>query len=588
MKFRLWISPTRVFGLILISLLTGILPAYSGWQLFWSDEFNGSSINTNNWTFDIGGGGWGNSELEYYTSRPTNAFVTNGLLHIVARKESYLGSSYTSARLKTLGLFSQTYGRFEFYAKLPQSQGYWPALWLMPRDSVYGGWAASGEIDVMENRGSDAATVLGTIHFGAAYPNQAQSFGPAFTFAAGDSVTNFHLYALEWSSNAISWYVDSTLYETQTNWWSSSNPTNIAIHNPYPAPFNEPFYLIMNLAVGGNFGGNPNASTVFPGDMQIDYVRAYEWAGAPPPLKLRLALNGPPGTTTTVSDTNSGGVGLALDMVSGNGAAADFHGAAGSGVGGALNGNRALDFSSNGANQPGTPGPLAAATNAVLGFGSVSNFVVSLWIKQQAMMATGSNVGPRLFVLGAGAPSDTGAPNSLGLKFQTSSQLYFQLGGSITAVANFPSALPTNVWLFVAATYDGAKLTIYEGTETSSATVVSTMPAIASVNFGSSGALYIGNRQDRNRSFDGWMDDFRFYAGAGDAAFVESVRLQAANPPTAVSIQSSGTNVVLSWPNGTLLSATNPAGPWSVVNGATSPYTVAPTGSQQFYRTQVQ
>ena len=266
--------------LVVGALVAGFENARGDWQLVWSDEFGGNTVNTTNWTFEIGNGcpsncGWGNNELEYYTSRPQNVYVANGLLHIVAQKESYSGYNYTSAKLKTFGLFSQKYGRFEFYAKLPQGQGYWPALWMMPADSVYGGWAASGEIDVMENKGSNPTNVLGTLHFGAMYPNQTQSFGPSFRFNGGDSVTNFHLYALEWTTNAISWYVDDQLYETQTNWWSSSNPTNSNIRNPYPAPFDQPFYIIMNLAVGGNFGGNPDTNTVFPGEMQVDYVRAY-------------------------------------------------------------------------------------------------------------------------------------------------------------------------------------------------------------------------------------------------------------------------------------------------------------------------
>ena len=151
---------------------------------------------------------------------------------------------------------------------------------MMPRDSVYGGWAASGEIDILENKGNNPTNVLGTIHFGGMYPHQTQSFGPSFNFANGDSVTNFHLYALEWTSNSVSWFVDNQLYETQTSWWSSSNPTNTNIRNPYPAPFDQPFYIIMNLAVGGNFGGNPDGTTVFPGEMQVDYVRAYQSAPA--------------------------------------------------------------------------------------------------------------------------------------------------------------------------------------------------------------------------------------------------------------------------------------------------------------------
>ncbi|HEV2692360.1 MAG TPA: glycoside hydrolase family 2 TIM barrel-domain containing protein, partial [Verrucomicrobiae bacterium] len=276
-------SPSRIFHLCcLIALMLAGCPgnAHADWQLTWSDEFDGNSLNAGNWTFDLGNGsgGWGNNELENYTSRPENVYVTNGLLHIVARQENYGGQNYTSAKLKTLGLFSKKYGRFEFKAKLPSGQGYWPALWMMPKDEVYGTWAASGEIDITENKGNNPSNVLGTIHYGGMYPNNTHSSGPSFNFSSGDSVTNFHVYALEWTNNAIRWYVDNQLYETQTSWWSSSNPTNTNIRNPYPAPFDQSFYIIMNLAVGGNFGGNPDGTTVFPGEMQVDYVRVYDWA----------------------------------------------------------------------------------------------------------------------------------------------------------------------------------------------------------------------------------------------------------------------------------------------------------------------
>lgn len=261
-------------ALVLLLLLFSPSSANADWQFVWADEFDGTNINAAHWTFDTGNGrgGWGNNELEFYTSRPQNAYVSNGLLHIVALKETYSGQDYTSARLKTKGLFSRTYGRFEFRAKLPQGQGYWPALWLMPQASVYGGWAASGEIDVMENRGSTPDTVLGTIHFGGQWPSNTFSHGPAYTFPAGDSVTNFHTYAVDWTTNSLKWYVDNQLYETQTSWRSSGGS--------YPAPFDQPFYIIMNLAVGGKFGGDPDASTVFPGEVQVDYVRVYE--DAPP------------------------------------------------------------------------------------------------------------------------------------------------------------------------------------------------------------------------------------------------------------------------------------------------------------------
>lgn len=264
-----------VLAVVLAS--TGI--ARAGWNLVWSDEFDSSTINTNTWRFDTGNSrGWGNRELEYYTSRPENAFVSNGVLHIVALREPYNGFQFTSARIKSSGHFFKKYGRFEFRAKLPAGKGYWPALWMMPEDRVYGGWPASGEIDVMENRGSNTTMVLGTIHFGGPPRGHDQSHGPHFNFDNGDSVTNFHVYAVEWATNSIRWYVDDRLYETHTNWWSSSNRTNGAVRNPYPAPFDQPFYVIMNLAIGGNFGGNPDETTAFPGEMQVDYVRVYDWS----------------------------------------------------------------------------------------------------------------------------------------------------------------------------------------------------------------------------------------------------------------------------------------------------------------------
>ncbi len=294
----------------LVALILGVLAGapsqvQAAWQLVWNDEFNGTAVDTTKWTYDIGTGppypGWGNNELQYYTSRPQNVQVTNGLLHIIARKESYSGASYTSARLKTQGRFSRTYGRFTFRARLPRGQGYWPAFWLMPRDSIYGGWAASGEIDAMEVRGQDPSTVLGTIHFGGVWPENAQSYGPAFYFPSGDSAVNFHTYTLEWRTNWFRWYVDNTTYQVQTTWWSSGGA--------FPAPFDQPFFILMNLAVGGNFPGSPDASTVFPGEIQVDYVRIYSYTDTPPPplmfSSIRVAgdqltitgSNGPPQAT---------------------------------------------------------------------------------------------------------------------------------------------------------------------------------------------------------------------------------------------------------------------------------------------------
>jgi beta-glucanase (GH16 family) len=247
------------------------------WNIVWSDEFNGTSIDSNTWTFETGNNnGWGNNELEYYTSSAQNAYVSNGLLHIVALQQAMGGCDYTSARMKTEGLFSAEYGRFEWRASLPAGAGFWPALWMLGANISSVGWPACGEIDVMENKGSNLTQVQGSLHSGS---DETQ----VYTFTGG-SVTNFHNYLLEWTTNAISWYVDGLLYETQTNWSDSAGT--------YPFPFNQPFFIIMNLAVGGDFLGNPstntiNANSTFPGQMLVDYVRFYNLTA---PLQLTASL----------------------------------------------------------------------------------------------------------------------------------------------------------------------------------------------------------------------------------------------------------------------------------------------------------
>ncbi|QDU59143.1 glycoside hydrolase family 16 protein [Aeoliella mucimassa] len=269
------------------------------WKLTWSDEFDGQEVDRKKWDFDIGNGfynysanqwiaGWGNSELEYYTDSTTNAKVEDGQLHLRAVKQSLHGCGYTSARMKTRAvdgspLFNQRYGRFEFRAKLPTGQGVWPALWMLPQEETYGGWAASGEIDVMEARGQQPGKVLGTLHYGGAWPANVHS-GGEYEFPAGQDISGFHVYALEWEPGEMRWYVDDHLYATQNFWWSSSKtneggglqPANEGELNPWPAPFGKPYYLVMNVAVGGQFVGNPDASTKFPAEMVVDYVRVYE------------------------------------------------------------------------------------------------------------------------------------------------------------------------------------------------------------------------------------------------------------------------------------------------------------------------
>ena len=248
---------------------TVVVSPVTQWNIVWSDEFNGTSIDTSKWAFETGNNnGWGNSEREYYTSRTNNAYVSNGILHIVARQESTNGFSYTSARMKTENLYTTTYGRVEWRAKLPAGVGMWPALWMLGANIGPVGWPGCGEIDVVETKGTAPATVQSSLHSGSDETG-------TYIFSGGDSSTNFHNYLLDWEPNSISFSVDGQLYETQTNWGTSISGAT------YPTPFNAPFFILMNLAVGGNYVGNPsisaiNAGTIFPAEVQVDYVRVYE------------------------------------------------------------------------------------------------------------------------------------------------------------------------------------------------------------------------------------------------------------------------------------------------------------------------
>ncbi|MCA0984272.1 carbohydrate binding domain-containing protein [Halobacillus yeomjeoni] len=265
----------------------------SDWSLVWNDEFVTKTIDSSKWSYDTGNWlvdedgngvspGWGNNEQQYYTDSSKNSFIDDGNLVIKAIKEKspvtdeYGSYDYTSAKLKTKGLFSKKYGKFEARMKLPEGQGYWPAFWMMPEDSVYGTWPASGEIDIMEAAGDDTSTIGGTIHYGQEYPLNTYR-GKEYHFPEGEDYTGYHTYSVEWEPGEIRWYVDGELYQTLNNWFSKG--PDQAANYTFPAPFDQPFYMILNLAVGGWYGGNADETTPFPGKMKVDYVRAYELTG---------------------------------------------------------------------------------------------------------------------------------------------------------------------------------------------------------------------------------------------------------------------------------------------------------------------
>jgi beta-glucanase (GH16 family) len=255
------------------------------YTLVWHDEFdgpNGSLPDPSKWTYDLGGGGWGNQELESYTNRAENARVENGNLVITARKENYEGPDhvarqYTSARLKTQGLFSQTYGRFEARIKIPAAQGIWPAFWMLGDNISSAGWPKCGEIDIMENIGKEPGLVHGSLH-GPLTTGSASDLTAAVKLISGkDFASDFHLYAIEWDPGTVRFYVDTTLYATftpeQTS--SSSAAADSAAARAGSWVFDHPFFLLLNVAVGGNWPGPPDPTSSFPQTMLVDYVRVY-------------------------------------------------------------------------------------------------------------------------------------------------------------------------------------------------------------------------------------------------------------------------------------------------------------------------
>ncbi len=241
------------------------------WQLVWSDEFDGAageSPDPAKWTYDIGTGnnGWGNAELQSYTNRPENvAQDGNGNLVIAAKRETFAGSAFTSARIKTQGLFEQAYGRFEARIKTPYGPGLWPAFWMLGANIESTPWPQCGEIDIMELRGQEPNLIAGSVH-GPGYSG-GNAVTKAFGFASARFDTDFHVFAVEWGGSYIDFFVDQTLYQRIT-------PDDVTGE----WVFNQPFFLLLNVAVGGNYVGFPTSQTPFPQTMTIDYVRVYQEA----------------------------------------------------------------------------------------------------------------------------------------------------------------------------------------------------------------------------------------------------------------------------------------------------------------------
>lgn len=241
--------------------------SYPGFTRVWEDEFNGSTLNTSDWSYDIGGTGWGNNELQFY--REQNTSVANGLLTIEAKEENFGGRAYTSSRIKTESLQTFQYGRVDIRAVMPQGQGLWPALWMLGQSFGTVSWPFCGEIDIMEMRGNEPNTFLGTAHWdnGGSYANYgSETTGLSPVLPSGTLADEFHVYSIVWDASTISWYFDDAATPFHV---ISITPSNLS-------EFREPFFFIFNVAVGGNFLPNPNGTASFPQKMMVDYIRVYQ------------------------------------------------------------------------------------------------------------------------------------------------------------------------------------------------------------------------------------------------------------------------------------------------------------------------
>jgi beta-glucanase (GH16 family) len=264
-----------------------------GWRLVWAEEFDDRELDAARWQAQLGNGffhppsgefvpGWGNGELQYYTADPANVRLENSCLVIRALREPREGCDYTSARVRTLAasgapLFAQCYGRFEVRARAPLGRGLWSAVWLLPAADTYGSCLrpASGEIDLMEIVGDRPQEYLGSLHFGAPFPERSH-VTHAHGLPPGGGVQEFHVYGLEWEPGEIRWLCDGDVWATQRDWFSGRSSR--ADRHAWPAPFDQPFHLLVNLAVGGGLPGPPDESTKFPAELAVDYIRVYERA----------------------------------------------------------------------------------------------------------------------------------------------------------------------------------------------------------------------------------------------------------------------------------------------------------------------
>ena len=648
-----WIK--RLFRWSAWALLAMPVLCQADWQLAWSDEFNqadGSSPASTNWNYELGGGGWGNGELENYTSRTNNVRIVGGQLVIEAKAESYGGNSYTSARLLTKGKWSWTYGRMEARIKIPRGQGIWPAFWMLGTNIDSVNWPTCGEIDIMENIGktSDQGTTHGTIH-GPGYSGGGGLSG-TFTLPGGAALADgFHVFAVEWTTNQIQWFVDTNLYFTAT-------PASLPGGSTWV--FTQPQYLLLNVAVGGGWPGYPDGTTIFPQQMLVDYVRVYKYV---PPIPSAPTV--PTGFTASAGSTKvylnwnavANATGYNVKRATSSGGAyttvashatnnfTDINLANCSSYFYIVSATNALGESANSSEQSVALGAFALAVKP--GGSAVGQFVVD------APYVTGGTIGAvttatvDLSGLVAPAPQAvyqserygnftytfTGLISGANYKVRLhSAETYWTAVGQrqfnvtingtqvltnfdILAVAGAANKAVINEFNAVATNGQIAVqyITVIDNARASGIEII--LPQPASPVATNNGPLWAGMTLNLTASTvpgatyswtgpNGFTSTnqnpaitnaatniaglFSVTASIGGCASTPALTSVTVNPPAKVGAQLADGNVILSWPTGTLQSATNLVGPWINVSGATPPRTNSMSAHQEFFRIQLQ
>lgn len=648
-------------GFIRCGLLAGALviplAAGAGWQLTWSDEFtqaDGTSPNSTKWGYDIGGGGYGNNELESYTSRTNNARIQNNQLVIEARQENYTGPdniprNYTSARLLTKGKWAWTYGRMEARIKIPRGQGIWPAFWMLGANISSVNWPTCGEIDILENIGKvgEQGKVYGTIHgpqSGGDY-NGGAGVGSNYTLPGGAVFADdFHVFAIEWTTNQIKWFMDSQQYFTAT-------PASLPGGSTWV--FTQPQFLLLNVAVGGNWPGNPDGTTVFPQQMIVDYVRVYNFVATVPSAPTNLTASvGNAKVYLRWDDPSSGATGYNLKRATNSG-------------GPYVNvGNTAANsFTDTGAancatyyyvvtatNSLGESTPSSEATAALGAFAVAVNSggsAAGLFAADANVTGgtIGATVSTTINLSGVIAPAPqavyqaerygnftytfTGLTPGMNYKVRLhSAETYWTAVGQrrfnvvingaqvltnfdIIAVAGAPNKATVQEFNVTAASgqiviqyvtvTDNARASGIEilqaRTAAPSATNNGPLWTGMTLNLGAStvaGATYNWSgpngfvSTNRNPSVTNVSTNisgtYNVTATVGGCVSVPATTTVLVIPPATVAIQPIGNSVILDWTVGTLQVATNVGGPWNDLDGVAPPRTNPATAPQEFFR----